>query len=88
MDFLLDFLLEFLLEIILNGALESVSEKKVPMFVRVMTAILLLGFYIGLGALLIYIGITNKNGIIIGVAIFLYIVIAIAVVNKYNKMKK
>lgn len=79
--------MEILLTIIFEGALESITEKKIPWFIRVMAAVGLLSFYIVFGGILIYIGITNSSGIVTGIAVFLLVIVAIVTVKKYREIK-
>lgn len=84
----MELIMEILIEIIFEGALESVTEKKFPIFFRVMAAVLLLTVYIGLTGILLYIGINNKSRIVIGIAIALFLTVAIVVVKKYKEINK
>lgn len=84
----MEFIMEILIEIIFEGALESITEKKIPMFFRVMAAVFLLAVYIGLGGILLYIGIINKSGIVIGIAIGLLLLVAVVAVRKYKEIKR
>ena len=52
----MEFVLEILFEIIIEGCLEVWSEKKVPMPLRILGALLFLVFYLGISGVLIYIG--------------------------------
>ncbi|MDE7298293.1 MAG: hypothetical protein K2N94_05630 [Lachnospiraceae bacterium] len=84
----MDFIIEFVLTIILEGTMEAVGEKRLPMYVRVIAALLLLVLYFGLGGLLMYEGIKNRSGLIIGIAVFVLVIFAWAVVSKYREIKK
>lgn len=84
----MDFILEFLMTLILEGSLEALIEKKIPIFVRVVMAILLLGFYLGFVGILFYIGIKDSSGIIIGIAVFVGLLTAGAAVKKYKEIKR
>ena len=84
----MDFIIELVLTIILEGTMEAVGEKRLPMYVRVIAALLLFVLYFGLGGLLMYEGIKNRNGLIIGIAVFVLVIFACAVVSKYREIKK
>lgn len=84
----MEFIMEILIEIIFEGALELSTKKKIPMFFRVLAAVFLLAVYIGLGGILLYVGIINKSGFVIAVAIGLLVIVAVVVVRKYREMKK
>lgn len=84
----MDSIMEILLTIIFEGALDSITEKNIPWFLRIMTAAVLLLFYVGFGSILIYIGIKNNNGIVIGTAIFLLIIVSVVAAKKYQEIKR
>ena len=84
----MDFIIELVLTIIVEGSMEAVGERKLPMFVRVLAALLLFAVYFGLGGLLLYGGIKNENGLIIGIAVFVLVIFAWAVVSKYKEIKR
>lgn len=84
----MEILIEIIFEIIFDGALELTTKKKVPMFFRVLAAVILLAFYIGLGGILIYVGIINKSGIVVAIAVLLLLVVAYVTVKKYKEIKR
>ena len=83
----MDIIMELIMSIILEGTLESITEKKIPVFIRVIMAVLLLGFYMGFGGCLIYIGIKNDSVIIVGIAIFVLVMVACVAVKKYREIR-
>lgn len=87
-DFTVDFLIEFISEIIFEGALGSISNKRIPMFFRVLVAVIFLAFYLGLGGILIYAGILYKSAIIVAVAVLLLLAVAYLVFKKFRQIKK
>lgn len=84
----MDFIMEFLLEIILDGALESITEKKIPLLIRIFAALILLVFYLGFGGCLLYIGISEKNGLITGIAIFWFLLITYVIIRKCKELRR
>lgn len=84
----MDFIIEILLEIILDGALESVTEKKIPLLIRIFAALVLLVFYLAFGGCLLYIGIAEKSGVITGIAIFLFFMIACVIIKKCKALRR
>lgn len=82
----MDFILEICMEIILEGAETAVTEKKFPFWFRVTAAVFLLLFYMGFVGLLFYIGIRNESIIITGIAVFILVIIAAAIVKKYKEI--
>lgn len=84
----MDILMEIIIEIVFEGALGSITKKRIPIFFRVMVAAILLAFYIGLGGILIYAGILYKSGIIVAIAILLLFAVAYIAVKKYRQIKR
>lgn len=84
----MDFIMEMLISLIFEGALEITTAKKVPMFIRVLAAVGLLTVYIGLGGILIYLGIINRSGIVIGCGALLFVAVAIVTARKYREVKR
>lgn len=77
----MEFIMELLMEIIFEGAVESITERKIPVFFRVLIAVILLSFYLGLVGILMYIGIRDGSGIMIGVAGFILLAVAVVAVR-------
>lgn len=88
MDFIWDIILEFIMTIIFEGSMEAVTEKKIPMVIRVLLAVFLLVFYIGFVGIFFYIGVKHKNGIMKGIAVFLGVIIAALVIKTYKEIKE
>lgn len=53
---MLEFILDFVFDIILEGSAMIVSEKKIPIPIRIIAFIIVALLYVGIGGLLIYIG--------------------------------
>ena len=68
--------------------MEAVTEKKIPMVIRVLLAVFLLVFYIGFVGIFFYIGVKHKNGIMKGIAVFLGVIIAALVIKTYKEIKE
>lgn len=84
----MDFILEIIITIIFEGTLELTTSKRVPLLVRVIAAVLLLSFYIGLVGILFYIGLKHKSWVVIGCAVFVFALVAIVAIKKYHEMKR
>lgn len=84
----MEFIMELLMEIIFEGAVESITEKKIPVFFRVLIAVILLSFYLGLVGLLMYIGIRDGIGIMIGLAGFILLAVAVVAVRTYKRVRR
>lgn len=82
MDDILELILELILEIVLEGAVGVVSSKKVPMIIRVLLAVVLLAFFVGIFGLLFWVGIKNNSLLLIGITAFLTIGLATMVYRK------
>lgn len=87
MDFIIETLVEMVVEIIFDGTLELVTAKRIPMFIRVFVAGLLLAFYIGFGGILIYIGIKNNSMVVTVCAVVLMVVAWVVAVRKYKEIR-
>lgn len=84
----MDFIMELLLEIILDGALESITERKIPLLIRIFAALVLLVFYLGFGGCLLYIGISKKDGMFTGISIFLFLMITCLIIKKCKELRR
>ncbi len=87
MDFIIETLVEMVVEIILDGTWELMTVKKIPMFIRVLVAGLLLALYIGFGGILIYIGIKNNSMVVTVCAVVLLVVAWVVAVRKYKEIR-
>ena len=67
-------LFEILFQIIVEGSLEASRDKKVPLWIRIITGIILIAVYGGLVGFLIYEGIRSKNWSlsVIGIALLVF----------------
>ena len=87
-DRLIDFILDILFDLIVDGSFEAVDNKKVPVPVRILAAVILIGTYVGAFAFVLYIGITEKNWIIIVVDVIAAIIIGYAFWNTAKKRRR
>lgn len=84
----MEFILELIFEIVVEGCLEVWSEKKVPMPLRILSALIFLAIYLGFAGLLIYIGydaMINKNW---GAAILFFVVGFGVLIGVFYMMRK
>ena len=81
----MEILFEFLFELIVEGSFEILGEKKVPIVLRILAAVVVLALYVGLVGLFVYIGITYDNVIIVGLGVFIAIIGIIAFLHAWNK---
>ena len=79
--------LPFLIKMILWGSLKDNGAKKAPIALRVLLGIILTVFWIGLTALLIYVGLADQKGLLTVLGVFCLISVPLMVVLEI-KMKK
>ncbi len=84
----MDFILELLFSIILEGCIETAGEKRVPVILRIICAILLIVFYCGLVGILLLVALKNKSGTILFIAVFIALLFLYAFIYKYREIKK
>ena len=73
----MEIILDILFELIIEGSIGAVGDKKVPLPLRILAAVILVVIFGGLVGVLIYIGIDEKNWIIV----ICGVVVAIAVIG-------
>jgi len=86
----MEILVEFIFEVIIDGAFEVSSDKKLPLPVRIISAIVLIGvfgLYVGLICICFYYGIHNQNWIMLFVGIIILIIAVLAARAVYKKRK-
>lgn len=91
----MEFLLDLLFDIILEGSIEIGSEKKVPLFLRILVGGIVLAIFLGLSGMLIYAGyemllMDSKVGAIIffGVGVFLMLGGTLLIRKMFYKKKE
>lgn len=84
----MDLLFEIIVEIIFEGAIEATTEKRVPMPIRILLATVLLVFFGGICGALLWVGISDKNWIILIISIILIIALISGVIYKVCKIRK
>lgn len=74
----MEILFEIIFEIIVDGALEAVSSRKVPMPLRILAALIVVGVFGGVIFLIVFTGIIclRSKDNIIAVAIILFLIAA------------
>ena len=78
-------IIEIISEIILDGAIEAAGSKKIPMFLRILLAAVVLLFAAGLCILLFTAGKETENTGLIALSILLVIAFAFTVILKVKK---
>ena len=86
----MDVILEIICNLIIDGYNEAASDRKIPLAVRVIVAILLIAVYGGLTGSCLYQGIHDKSmlALVIGVLILLTGVSVIIQLYKKYKQRK
>ncbi len=95
MEDLLEGLFEVLLEIIIDGALDAASSRRVPLPLRILAAVIVVGVFGGIVFLMIFGGIRClsddelTNGVVLAVILFAFAAfIAGAIIWKFIKAYK
>lgn len=83
----MDIILEIILEIIIGGASEAVSEKSLPLPVRIPAAVLLLAFCAGIVGLLILLAVKSRSRVVAGIAVFMLVCAVAAAVRKFKELR-
>lgn len=84
----MEIILDILFDLIVEGSIGAVGDKKVPLALRILAVVFLTVIFGGLVGVLVYIGIDEKNWIIliIGVVIALAVIGAVwQTVRKHRK---
>lgn len=70
----MEMIFEILFEIIIDGSLQAVSDKKVPLILRILSAAVLLIVYGGLVGFCLFLGVHDKNilFVILGIGLLLF----------------
>ena len=84
----MEIILDILFELIIEGSIGAVGDKKVPLLLRILAAVILVVVFGGLVGVLIYIGIDEKNWIILACGVVVAFVVAGAVWQTVRKHRK
>lgn len=83
----MNMIVEVALEFILLGTIDAIPSKKIPMFLRVLLATILLTVYIGLTLLLFVAGIQSKDLKLIFVAGLILFLVAVLILPKVKHIR-
>ena len=84
-----DDVIELVLELILDGATEIVKARRVPMWVRVLAAVLLAAAYVAVAGLLLWATVESGEAWLTGLAVFgLILFTAFAVARVVRHLRK
>ena len=81
----MEFLLELIFSIVFDGCIELASERKVPLPVRIICALLVIAVYLLLGGGLVLIGIFEKQPVISIIGVFILLLMLILCIKKYRE---
>ena len=84
----MEIIMEFLLDLIVEGSLEASSDKTVPLPIRIIAAIVLIGVYGGLIGFCFYLGIRGRSWVLIILGIIILSLTALGVRAVYKKRKR
>ena len=75
----MDIVFEILFELIVEGSLGTVGDRKVPVWLRVLTGVFLFLLFGGIVGALVFIGVSEQNWIVvvIGALIALWVIAAV-----------
>lgn len=70
----MELLFEIIFELIVEGSLEISSARKVPLLLRIVAGLILIGVYGGIAGFLLYEGFVSRNWVLAagGIAILLF----------------
>ncbi|SEG28062.1 hypothetical protein SAMN04487934_11361 [Eubacterium ruminantium] len=85
----MDIIFEILFDLIMEGSIGAVGDKKVPLALRIIAAVIVTVIYGGLVGVFIYLGIVEKNILIIlcGVAIAVIVIFEVMRTVKKHRGK-
>jgi len=69
----MDLILEFLLDLLLEGSVGAISEKRVPLPIRIVAAIILVVAYVGLIVFITYTAISDESWYLLLVSLVLLV---------------
>ena len=84
----MEIIMEFLFELIVEGSLEASSDKKVPLPIRIIAAIILIAVYGGLIGFCFYSGIREKSWVLIVLGVIILVITVLGARAAYKKHKR
>ena len=83
----MEFIFDFIFELIIDGSFDAASNKKVPMAVRVISAIILIAFFGGIIGFCIFLGIRDRNWVTLLLIALILIAVILQALRYYRKYK-
>ena len=84
----MEMIMEFLFELIAEGALEVSSDRKMPMPVRIIAAVVLTGIYGGLTGFCFWSGIHDRNWAVLILGIVILVITVLGARSVYRKHRQ
>ncbi|MBR4344007.1 MAG: hypothetical protein IKP88_15140 [Lachnospiraceae bacterium] len=84
----MEIILEIIFEFIVEGSMGAVGDKKVPLAIRIVAAAVLIIIFGGLVGALLYIGISEKNWVVLALGVVIAIFVVIAIIQTVRKHRK
>jgi len=84
---IMEFVIELLFEIILDGCIILTEERKVPLIIRIICAIILILIACGLIGILLFLSIQRESIILFLVTCIVAVIYVLAFVYNYRKIK-
>ena len=84
----MEIIFDILFELILEGSVGAVGDKKVPLPLRILAALILMVIFGGLIGGLTYIGISEKNWIVLILGLVIAVAVIAAVWQTMRKHRK
>lgn len=90
MDTFFEIIFEIIFEVVLEGSLELSMTKsiKVPLLLRILAVLFICVIFGGLCAVLFLAGIKNKQPLLVGIAIFIFVMMIVAFITKYREYRR
>ena len=88
MDYILELIAELIVELLLNGVAKTVSDKKIPSWIRIVGIIIIISFFVIAFGLSLYFGINDNSLLLLIIASSLLFFGVIIVWNVYKSYKR
>ncbi len=85
---MIELLLEFIFDLVLEGSFEVIGIKKVPVMIRVIISVVLVGFYLVVCGALIIAGIKYSAPIVSVVGGVILVGVAAVFIKEWRRMRK
>ena len=84
----MELIFELIFEIIVDGSMNAVSDKKIPLILRILAAIVLLIVYGGIVGLCLFWGIHNKSVALIIIGLGVLILFGLGLLKTYKRHRR